>query len=60
MTFLTAWRLTLAADLLLEPGATVTSVARQVGYGTPFALSAAFKRQRGMSPARYRSTAPEA
>jgi AraC-like DNA-binding protein len=57
MTFLTSWRLTLAADLLREPGATVTSVARQVGYGSPFALSAAFKRERGISPARYRSEA---
>jgi AraC-like DNA-binding protein len=43
MTFLTGWRLTLAADLLREPGATVGSVARQVGYGSSFALSTAFK-----------------
>ena len=35
MTFLTTWRLTLAADLLREPGATIGSVARQVGYGSP-------------------------
>jgi AraC-like DNA-binding protein len=58
MTFLTSWRLTLAADLLREPGATVTSVARQVGYGSPFALSAAFKRDRGISPAQFRSDTP--
>lgn len=58
MTFLTGWRLTLAADLLREPGATVASVARQVGYGTPFALSAAFKRTRGVSPAQHRGAAP--
>jgi AraC-like DNA-binding protein len=50
MTFLTGWRIALAADLLREPGATVGSVAGQVGYGTPFALSAAFKRVRGVSP----------
>ncbi|KZM35594.1 RCS-specific HTH-type transcriptional activator RclR [Oerskovia enterophila] len=54
MGYLTGWRLTLAADLLLEPGATVGSVARQVGYGTPFALSAAFTRVRGMSPTAHR------
>ena len=35
MSFLTGWRLALAADLLREPGATVGSVARQVGYGSP-------------------------
>jgi AraC-like DNA-binding protein len=57
MTFLTGWRIALAADLLLEPGATVGSVAPQVGYGTPFALSAAFKRVRGISPQKHRSAA---
>jgi AraC-like DNA-binding protein len=55
MTFLTGWRIALAADLLCEPGATVASVARQVGYGSPFALSAAFKRVRGVSPKEYRA-----
>jgi AraC-like DNA-binding protein len=57
MTFLTGWRIALAADLLREPGATIASVADQVGYGTPFALSAAFKRVRGISPKRYREAA---
>jgi AraC-like DNA-binding protein len=57
MTFLTAWRLTLAADLLREPGATVGSVAQQVGYGSSFALSTAFKRVRGISPQQHRSAA---
>ena len=28
--------------------------AGEVGYGSPFALSAAFKRVRGMSPQQYR------
>lgn len=55
MAFLTTWRLTLAADLLREPGATVGSVAPQVGYSSPFALSAAFKRVRGVSPAEHRA-----
>lgn len=57
MTYLTGWRLDLAADLLLEDGATVASVARAVGYGTPFALSAAFKRVRGVSPTEHRERA---
>ena len=55
MRFLTEWRIALAADLLREPGATLGAVARQVGYGSAFALSAAFKRERGISPARYRA-----
>jgi AraC-like DNA-binding protein len=57
MAFLTGWRIALAADLLLEPDATVGSVAAQVGYGSPFALSTAFKRLRGMSPKQYRVAA---
>ncbi|MDG4831125.1 AraC family transcriptional regulator [Solwaraspora sp. WMMD1047] len=55
MAFLTGWRLDLAADLLTEPDATVGSVARKVGYGSGFALSAAFKRVRGTSPQQYRA-----
>ncbi len=51
MAFLTDWRIALAADLLREPGATIASVAEQVGYSSAFALSAAFKRVRGISPA---------
>jgi AraC-like DNA-binding protein len=59
MGFLTEWRLSLAADLLLEPDATIGSVARQVGYATPFALSAAFKRERGISPRDHRRRGAE-
>ena len=54
MRFLAEWRLALAADLLREPGATVGAVAYQVGYGTPYALSTAFKRVRGISPKEHR------
>jgi AraC-like DNA-binding protein len=57
MSFLTGWRLSLAADLLREPGATVGSVAHQVGYGSSFALSSAFKRVRGVSPQEHRAAA---
>jgi AraC-like DNA-binding protein len=54
MTYLTSWRLALAADLLREPDATIGTVARQVGYGSSFALSTAFKRVRGVSPKEHR------
>jgi AraC-like DNA-binding protein len=57
MRFLTGWRLALAADLLREPDATIGSVAAQVGYGSSFALSTAFKRERGISPQEYRTRA---
>jgi AraC-like DNA-binding protein len=55
MAYLTGWRLALAADLLREPDSTVATVARRVGYSGAFALSAAFKRVRGMSPQEYRN-----
>ncbi|MEV4419675.1 AraC family transcriptional regulator [Patulibacter sp. NPDC049589] len=57
MSFLTGWRIALAADLLLEPGATIGSVAHEVGYGSAFALSTAFKRVRGVSPSAWRAGA---
>jgi AraC-like DNA-binding protein len=55
--FLTGWRLALAADLLREPDATIGSVAAQVGYGSSFALSTAFKREHGISPQEHRTRA---
>jgi AraC-like DNA-binding protein len=54
MSFLAGWRLALAADLLREPDSTLGAVARQVGYGSPYALSTAFKRAYGVSPKEHR------
>ncbi|BCJ68381.1 AraC family transcriptional regulator [Polymorphospora rubra] len=56
MAYLTGWRLNLAADLLRRTDATVDSVARQVGYSTAYALSAAFKRHFGTRPTEHRAT----
>jgi AraC-like DNA-binding protein len=58
MSFLAGWRLTLAADLLRQPDASVSGVAQQVGYGSPFALSTAFKRFHGVSPREHRANSP--
>jgi AraC-like DNA-binding protein len=57
MTYLTEWRLSCAADMLLRTDATLETIAREVGYASPFALSAAFKRVRGVSPRTLRSEA---
>ena len=54
MTFLKNWRMALAADLLSQPNETVSTVAHKVGYSTPYAFSAAFKRARGISPQEHR------
>ncbi|UZX01369.1 AraC family transcriptional regulator [Arthrobacter sp. CDRTa11] len=58
MTYLTRWRLTLARDLLQAPDATVSRVARQVGYQNAYAFSTAFKRQVGTTPTEYRLRRP--
>ncbi|MFD7500738.1 cupin domain-containing protein [Streptomyces sp. NPDC059850] len=58
LTYLTHWRMTLAADLLVERrAATVADIARTVGYSDPFGFSAAFKRVRGANPSEFRRTA---
>ncbi|GHH42705.1 AraC family transcriptional regulator [Lentzea cavernae] len=58
LTYLTRWRMGLAADLLVERQAvTVAEVARAVGYSDPFGFSAAFKRVRGASPTDFRRDA---
>ncbi|MFB9317746.1 AraC family transcriptional regulator [Cryptosporangium minutisporangium] len=55
LTYLAHWRMTLAADLLVErESATIAEVARAVGYTDAFAFSAAFKRIRGVSPSEFR------
>lgn len=56
LTYLTGWRMTVAADLLTESSTTVAAVAHQVGYADAFGFSAAFKRFHGVSPSEYRRT----
>ncbi|QJY48252.1 AraC family transcriptional regulator [Pseudonocardia broussonetiae] len=57
LTYLTRWRMTLAADLLTGRGtATIAEVARAVGYSDAFGFSAAFKRVRGVTPSGFRRT----
>ncbi|MER7581862.1 AraC family transcriptional regulator [Kitasatospora sp. NPDC097691] len=54
LTYLTDWRMTVAADLLRTTETTVAAVAHQVGYEDPFAFSVAFKRARGVTPSAWR------
>ncbi|GAB3051193.1 AraC family transcriptional regulator [Sediminivirga luteola] len=57
ISYLTGWRLCLAADLLQAGDDTVEAIARQVGYANAYALSAAFTREYGIRPRDYRRTA---
>jgi AraC-like DNA-binding protein len=54
MTYVTHWRLDLAAEALRNTDATLASIARGVGYANAFALTVAFKRVRGTTPHQYR------
>lgn len=55
MSYLTGWRLGHAARLLRETDAALANIAPKVGYSTEFAFSAAFRREYGVSPGRFRS-----
>jgi AraC-like DNA-binding protein len=54
LRYLTSWRLALARDLLTDRTRTLDAVAQRVGYSSGFALSTAFTRAFGVSPAAYR------
>jgi AraC-like DNA-binding protein len=57
MTYLTTWRLSLAADLLRSTDATVDAIARRVGYASGYGLSVAFTREYGIRPRDHRRAA---
>ena len=56
LTYLTGWRMRLAREALLEHGGTLASVAQQIGYANEYAFAAAFKREVGQAPGRWRAT----
>jgi len=57
LRYLTAWRMHVAAGLLLDGGAspTIGTVASRVGYRSEAAFSIAFKRWAGTAPGHYRA-----
>lgn len=54
MAYLTAWRITHAAQMLLTTDDTVTKVAKMVGYQSEAAFRTAFKSSLGRTPSDYR------
>lgn len=54
MQYLANWRMQVAAGLLRQTGAEVTSIALEVGYESVAAFSRAFKRATGVTPTRWR------
>jgi len=55
MTYLTRWRLQLAARSLEKTSRGVADIAGDVGYESEAAFNRAFKREFGQPPGRYRS-----
>lgn len=56
--YLSVWRLQTGRLQLRETRRTIAQIAHSVGYASEEAFSRAFKREFGMSPARYRDRAP--
>jgi AraC-like DNA-binding protein len=55
MTYVTAWRMTVASRLLREEHHPLREIAQRVGYDSEFAFARAFKRAVGHAPGSYRS-----
>jgi AraC-like DNA-binding protein len=54
LTYLTWWRMTLAAQRLRESDASLGAIAGRLGYTSEFAFAKAFKRAHGVAPGAYR------
>jgi AraC family transcriptional regulator, alkane utilization regulator len=54
MQYLARWRMQLAAELLAGSKASIAEISHRLGYGSEAALSRAFKRIVGVSPAHWR------
>ena len=60
MSYLTRWRLLLAARMLKSSSRGVADIAADVGYESEAAFNRAFKRQFSIPPARFRGAARRA
>ncbi|KAB2340986.1 AraC family transcriptional regulator [Actinomadura rudentiformis] len=60
LTYLTWWRMTMAARLLRDTDLPLRAVAARTGYTSEFAFARAFKREFGAAPGQYRHGAATA
>jgi AraC-like DNA-binding protein len=60
LTYLTRWRMHVAAQRLKYSSDPVATIGRDVGYTSEFAFNRAFARHRGEPPGRYRRAARDA
>jgi AraC-like DNA-binding protein len=55
ISYLNAWRMRIAEDLLTSSDATLSSIAHRIGYDSKEAFSRAFKRGHGCAPSIWRA-----
>jgi AraC-like DNA-binding protein len=55
LTYLTWWRMTVAARLIRDSDLPLRAVAERAGYASEFAFAKAFKREYGLAPGGYRT-----
>ncbi|GAA4627403.1 AraC family transcriptional regulator [Actinoallomurus vinaceus] len=55
LTYLTRWRMTVAARLLRDTDHTLAQIAKDVGYGSAFAFAKAFRREYATTPGGFRT-----
>lgn len=58
LQYLTDWRMTLARDHLRASELSLASIAAAVGYSSPYAFAAAFRRHHGIPPGAWRRQQP--
>ncbi|HEU4411847.1 MAG TPA: helix-turn-helix transcriptional regulator [Polyangiaceae bacterium] len=56
LAYVTSRRMDVAAQLLRDRRLSLAEVASTVGYDSEFAFSRAFKRERGVTPGRFRAS----
>lgn len=57
LQYLTDWRMTIARDTLRNGDQSILEIAQRVGYSSPYAFAAAFRRHHGVPPGRWRHRA---
>ena len=57
LAYVTAWRMALARERLLDGDERLAALATALGYASEFSFAAAFKRRHGVAPGRWREQA---
>ena len=56
MEYVTRWRMEIAKKVLQQPGSSLTEAAESAGYASDSSFTRVFKKETGMTPAKFRRT----